>query len=225
MEAADTLEETLKDKSLQKTSASIAEVAIDSGLEPGILKDIPVLGTLVGVGTAFVSIKERLYLRKLAALLECIESVPAEQRAKVIDETNQSLSGITSVGEKVLHVVDRSDDARTSKLAGLLFRAYLEELLTYEEFADAVHAIQRVPRFALTHFICGDHEEMQAEDAHLLYGTVLIEPREMHIAVEDQWDHKSTERYVVTGGENMVDLTKLGLKVRSILRDEQAAAE
>ncbi len=56
-EYSNSLEETLKDSDLQNVSTGLAEVVLDSLIDDGIAKDIPIIGTVVGLGKAVLGIK------------------------------------------------------------------------------------------------------------------------------------------------------------------------
>lgn len=60
-EYSNSLEETLKDSALHNVSAALAEVVIDNLIDDGIAKDIPIIGTVVGLGKVALGIKERLF--------------------------------------------------------------------------------------------------------------------------------------------------------------------
>jgi len=53
-------EQTLMDSNLQNVSISLAEVLADSLMEDGVAKQIPIIGTIVGLGKTAIGIKERL---------------------------------------------------------------------------------------------------------------------------------------------------------------------
>jgi len=57
-------ERTLKDSNLHNVSVSLAEVAFDSLMDDGIAKQLPIIGTIVGLGKATIGIKESLFLKK-----------------------------------------------------------------------------------------------------------------------------------------------------------------
>jgi hypothetical protein len=54
-------EHTLKDSNLHNVSISLAEVLADSLMEDGIAKQIPIIGTVVGLGKTAIGIKESLF--------------------------------------------------------------------------------------------------------------------------------------------------------------------
>jgi hypothetical protein len=59
---------TLKDSDLQNVTIGLAEVFADRLIEEGIAKDIPIIGTVIGLGKASMGIKEILFLKKIIAL-------------------------------------------------------------------------------------------------------------------------------------------------------------
>ena len=64
-EYSNSLEKTLKDSDLQNVSTGLAEVVLDSLIDDGIAKDIPIIGSVVGLGNVMLGIKERLFLKKI----------------------------------------------------------------------------------------------------------------------------------------------------------------
>ncbi len=59
------LEHTLKNSDLQNVTIGLAEVFKDSLMEDGIAKDIPIIGTVIGLGRASIGIKEIFFLKKI----------------------------------------------------------------------------------------------------------------------------------------------------------------
>ncbi|MDF4560139.1 hypothetical protein P3494_26935, partial [Vibrio parahaemolyticus] len=51
------------------TGTELAEIAIDSVLDDGVLKDIPVVGTAVSLYQTGVAVRERQYVKKLVTFL------------------------------------------------------------------------------------------------------------------------------------------------------------
>jgi len=58
----------------------IAEIALDAALDEGLLREIPVFSWLVASCKISSSIRERLFLKKVAIFLTDIGSVPEETK-------------------------------------------------------------------------------------------------------------------------------------------------
>jgi len=59
------LEETLKDSDLQNVTIDLAETLTDTLIENGVLKDIPIIGSVIGLTKAAISLNDRLLIKKL----------------------------------------------------------------------------------------------------------------------------------------------------------------
>lgn len=217
----DRMEAVLGDQSLQDSSSALLEIALDAAFEEGILRDIPILGSIIGFGRATVSIRDRMFANKLAYFLKEIASIPSEQRKKLIDEINESDDTKVKVGERILYVVDKCRDHESSRIAGIVFRAFLEKVIDYHEFISISAVIDRLLPADIMAFANAEWEEIYAWQAGIFFGTGLIELNELSVRVRDQWDWKSNESYVVDGNDLTVSVTTLGKKLRSILRESE----
>lgn len=215
----DHVEDAIGNHSLQDTSAALAEVALDSAIEEGVFRDIPILGSILGIGRATASIRDRIFANKLAYFLKEIGSVPTNQRKNLIDEINSREDVKVKVGEKILYIVDRCEDHESSRAAGVAFKAFLEERIDYSEFVAIAFAIDRLPYPDIIRFLKESRERIPAWEANMYFGTGLVEFDELEISVEDQWDRKASNAYVVSGNDLTVSATNIGLKMREILSD------
>lgn len=66
------LTKTLKSSDLQNVTGNLAEVVLDSTLESGVAKDIPIIGTIIGLGKLSVSVRDSLLLKKIDIKLQTI---------------------------------------------------------------------------------------------------------------------------------------------------------
>lgn len=215
----------MRDPSLQDTTAALAEVALDAVMQDGVLRDIPLVGSLLGLGRAALTIRDRVFLNKLRYLLTEIVDVPAHQRQEMIDEINRSEEFSIKVGEKLLYIVDRCEDHLASGLVGILFRAFLEGSLDYSDFLRLTSIVDRMHFDDLMVFARSEWEHCPAEEATAYLGTGLVELDPMYIRVEDQWDWKASEKYIVEGGKLTATVTVLGRELRGILAPKKQPTE
>ncbi len=214
---SDLLESAIGNHSLQDSTSALIEVALDSAMEDGILRDIPILGSLIGFGRAAVSIRDRIFINKLGYFLKEIESIPSDQRRALIDEINASEEATVKVGEKILYIVDRCQDHQSSRAAGKIFRAFLEKEINYSDFVSLASAVDRLLYSDLIRFVMEEQHSKPAWEANAYFGTCLIAFDELQISVQDQWDRDSREPYIVTGNDLTISATVLGQKLRKIL--------
>ncbi len=63
------LDKTLRNSDLQNLSVNLAEVALDSFLNEGVARDIPIIGSLVGIVKTSGSISDAIFTKKLIHFL------------------------------------------------------------------------------------------------------------------------------------------------------------
>ena len=109
-ELSNSIEKTLKDSDLQNVTIGLAEVALDNLLKDGIIKDVPIINTILGFGKASLAIKERLFLKKIIYFISGLSSIPINKRNQMIDEIDSSGKYRTRVGEKLLYIIDKCEE-------------------------------------------------------------------------------------------------------------------
>ena len=215
---AESIEDAIRDPSLQDTTSALAEIVIDGILEEGVLRDIPILGTAFGIARTVASVRDRLFLNKLRSLLFEIHEVPVSERQKVIQDLNSSAEETLRVGEKLLYIVDRCEDHEAAAMVGRLFRAYLEERLPYWEFLTYARIVDTLPQEEIIDFVNSDWDTIDAGNASPLLACGLVSLFPPSVSVSDQWDpDRAGQRYVVNSSELAVSVTPRGSKLRAVL--------
>ena len=62
------LEKTIKDSDLHNVTIGLSETLIDSLIDDGICKDIPIIGSILGVGKVALGVRERFFFKKRGVL-------------------------------------------------------------------------------------------------------------------------------------------------------------
>ena len=217
---SNSLESTLKDSDLQSITADLAETFTDSLLNEGILRDIPIIGTIIGLTKASFSLNERLLLKKLIYFLSELQDIPVEKRLKLISSIEASEKYKIKVGEKLLYIIDKCDDHISAKYVAILFSEFLNEQITYQDFLRGSAIIQKLFLQDLEQFIAAEYKQLERkitqwdsglsdfENSLITVGicATYIDP----VSVEDQDDYKMLEKYVVQGGDQNIYLTEIG---------------
>jgi hypothetical protein len=226
-------ENTLKDSNLQNVSISLAEVLADSLMEDGVAKQIPIIGTIVGLGKTAIGIKESLFLKKIIYFISEINDISAVKRHEMIDKINESGKFRTKVGEKLLYIIDKCDDHEESQIIACLFSAFLSECISYDEFLRASHVVSQIILEDLKWFVKAGWEEtdewkeryglrddcLTVLEAGNIASTGLVQIVSPEITVRDQDDRKMAEPYIVEGTEFTVEISDIGKMISEILKD------
>ena len=136
------LVEVIKEEEIQKISADLIETVIDSTMSEGILKEIPILSTIMGGYNAFTSMQDKMFLKKMLTFLHELKSVSQDRRIKQIIKIEDDTKYRTKVGEKLLFIISRCDDLDKASMVGILFKCYLEEKVDYSDFLSCVSCIE-----------------------------------------------------------------------------------
>lgn len=135
---------TLTNSNLQNLNIDIAELTIDSVLNDGLLKDIPIVGTIANLSKFGANIHDRLFLKKILSFLNQLKDIPVDKRKKMIGNIDYSKKYRIKVGEKLLYIIDSCDDYEISELISVVFRVYIEEKITYDEFLKTASVLKNL---------------------------------------------------------------------------------
>ena len=124
---------------------NIGEVLLDTVFEDGVLKEIPIIGTIIGIAKASVAIHERQLAKNAYAFIKGLQegSVPPER----LDEYKQKLED-PKIAERelgyVLLLLDREIYAEKSVILGRMYAAVVDQRITWEQFQELSEALDRM---------------------------------------------------------------------------------
>lgn len=143
-------------ESLADLLGKVSETALDYVLEPGILRDIPVIGVITGMMKVGRDMRDSLFLRKVVIFLKEISKTSAEDRAKFVAQFDSNEKQ-HEFGQAILTLLDRSEDmskprliakivaahiqghidsAKTMRLCAIVNRCYTQDLRILENFSE-----------------------------------------------------------------------------------------
>ena len=120
LDLAQSMEQTMEIGNLSMIT-DVGEAIMDSALDDGILKDIPILGSVVGAGKCIKNISDVLFTNKLIAFLTGLKDADAEERKAAILKWESDAKYRINVGETLLNMVDRCDDTLKAQWLSKLF--------------------------------------------------------------------------------------------------------
>ncbi len=134
------LVKSIEAKELGALTADYAELGLDALLEDGILKDIPIVGTLVSFAKVGLNIRDRLYVKKLIGFLAKVAETTQEQRDEFVKNNCQDGKKFE---ETVFLILDNADRLEKARLIGKIFKACV---LGHIRYADALKLSDMVNR-------------------------------------------------------------------------------
>lgn len=119
------------------------ENMLDSSLKDGILKDIPIINSLVALLKTAISIRDQFLIQKLISFLDGIKDITSEERDKFLKYVEDDPKYGKRVGEHLILLLDRLDDLNKPPMITKLFKAYLRDDITYREFVRFSSIVDR----------------------------------------------------------------------------------
>jgi hypothetical protein len=136
------LENVIKDSELPGLAKDYAELAIDGIMDDGILKDFPLVGSVIGVMKFGNSINKHLTAKKLYKFLFQLHTIPLSKRIAKIDEINSSKKYQSSVGEMIFELLDKIESDGKPEIIGKMFSAVIEEKISYTDYLKCAHLVK-----------------------------------------------------------------------------------
>ncbi len=209
---SEALTETIKDDNFQGVIADLSETGLDAVLKEGVLRDLPFIGSIVGLAKAGVSVRDVLFMKKIQAFLYQLKNTNVEDRRKEIEKIDNDPSYKTKVGEKLLHIIDKCDDAEKAGYSGRLFRYYIDGKIDYENCLRAIKCIELTFLPDLKWFIETEYKTWDIADAGDLVGSGLMSV--VYTAPGQNWND-------VGGGSLKVEASSIGKLIKELLKDYQ----
>ena len=121
----------------------VAEVGLDSILNDGLLKDIPVISTVFSIYKIGESIKERQYIKKLAQFVCALNNGVASDDDREYYKQKLDSEQRNEELEYIMVLIDRYISYDKPNMLAKLYLAYLHEDIVWQEFAMYAEVIDR----------------------------------------------------------------------------------
>lgn len=123
-----------------------AEIALDSILEDGLLKEVPFVSTAISLYRIGKSVHEREHIRKLASFLDEIRQHTTDEatREEYLRKLREYPKKRDKELEYVLVIIDRYIGYDKPRMLAKLYLAFLREEISWDEFAAFSEVIDRL---------------------------------------------------------------------------------
>ena len=118
----------------KSVAVDFSEIALDSLLEEGILKEIPVLKSIIACRKTWQAIHDQLFLRKVAGfVLACPRFTEAEKN-RFLGEDLGDPKATKQLGDALVLILDKLDDLEKAPMVKKVFAAYVRGHIGYSDF-------------------------------------------------------------------------------------------
>ncbi len=155
----------------------LSQIALDELLKSDLLKEIPVVKTLLAIPATWRGISDYLLIKKILEFLFQLNSISSEEKSKFL-KSLESHEREKIIGQLVL-VLEKHESYEKSKIQGKLFKALIKNKLTNIEYFALTYALTMLNTDNLERLVNfyikvqpGTSPEM---DASLLYNFVFLQ--------------------------------------------------
>ena len=131
-------ETTLFDPTLSDACSDMAELGIDSLLDDGVFKSIPVVSLLIGVGKTAQNIHDRNLLKQTIKFINTFNEKSISQEK--INKYRKKIQSKPKYAEeelgRVIILLNSNVDLKKSELLGKFYRAYVDETIDWDTFCE-----------------------------------------------------------------------------------------
>jgi len=178
----------LKKAEVPDIISDLAEAAIDSEIDEGIIKNIPILKTIFGIFKVGVAVNDFLFAKKLSIFLKNLYELSEEERIKLIDKIEKDDNLSTKIGEKIFYLLDKIDDNEKPRLIAEAFKAYLKENIDFDELVRICCGITNIESINMPHLIRFYRENRKNFPYYVLHNLADSGFVDLRIEGEDEWE-------------------------------------
>lgn len=198
------LELLIKNPDLTSLSTSYGELVLDGIMSDGILKNVPLIGTIIGVIKFGNSINQHLTAKKIYKFIFELHKISKEKRIRKVNEINSSKKYQSNVGETVFEILEKIESDGKPEIIGKIFAAVIEDEIDYETFLKAAHIVKSLFYFDLVWLkesYDGEYLSSPVPDTLAIQGLTksnvdFTAALESQLNFDDKGNQKKSEKYI-----------------------------
>ncbi|PJJ11148.1 hypothetical protein CLU83_4644 [Flavobacterium sp. 1] len=210
------IKEIIESKDLKEISIDLVEKVLDNQLTDDLVKEIPILKTIVAIKNVYSSYTDRIFIKKAMNVLLEFGELNDDERDTLLNDLHDDNE--TAV-EKILMAVDKLETIKKCKVFGRLCKLKAQGEFYAEEFLRLTNVIQSAyldDLILVKSFGAYERKEIYEEEYYPLISLGLIyqeRPEQTPIERNHQYEEYDLE---FRGGEIKLfyRLTDLGERVR-----------
>jgi len=142
--------------------ADYLEIAIDLFTENEIVKEIPILGSLIKLAIIKNSISDRILIKKLEVFLKTFNHQNEKNKLIMIKQISKA-DNKKKIGEQLILLIDKFSDFEKPEMLAIIFSAYLKNEITLDEFFRMGQAINLIFIDDLKDLITNESKDIDQE--------------------------------------------------------------
>lgn len=139
-------QDSIFDSTLADSAIDIAEVALDTILVNGVLQEIPIVKTIIGIGKFIYTVRDRNFLKQTFAFFRHLHdgSVSNEDFTKYKSQLENDPIKAERELSRVMILLDRTIETEKSEILAAFFGAYIKGAISWDKFCELSEALDRL---------------------------------------------------------------------------------
>ncbi|MGN0565231.1 MAG: hypothetical protein ACI4IU_00870 [Candidatus Limousia pullorum] len=210
-------ETTLFDSTLSDACVDMAELGIDSLLDDGVFKSVPIVSVLVGLGKTAQNLHDRNLLKQTIKFINTFneKSITPAKLQKYKERIYNNPKFAEEELGRVLIILNSNVDLKKSEILARFYRAYVEEQINWDTFCELSEVISRMfvsdikLLFAVYNKRVSDTSQCPVYQADRLIALGLLDSAMKSMSIGSV-SSSHTQRYIQTNqlGNTFCDLSK-----------------
>ena len=115
----------------------VGEFTLDSFMQDGVIKELPIVGSVFSMIKIGVDIRDRIFVEKIKSFIENVDN-NQKWREKFSDDEE-----CNKISKQLLYIVDSCDDDNKLKLIGMAFNYLVNGEISKDEYFYTVNIISK----------------------------------------------------------------------------------
>lgn len=124
----------------------LSEMGIDSILDEGLLKNIPIVSLVIGLGKTAQNIHDRNLLQQTLTFIKSFNENNVNKQK--LQRYKEKISKNKRIAEeelgRILIILNNTIDSKKAELMGKIFKSYVDEYISWEQFCEYTELITRM---------------------------------------------------------------------------------
>ncbi|RRB06316.1 hypothetical protein [Larkinella rosea] len=125
------------------------EAILDSTMEDGMLKEMPIIGIATKILNAGKLVRDRIFYNKVVKFFKNIGHYSDKEKADFFERHNKDESARQRLGEQIVIYLDKFDNLEKPVLLAKAYGAYIQGKISFPEFLDLGNLISIIK----THYL------------------------------------------------------------------------
>lgn len=139
-----------------------AEAFIDALVTTDVLKDLPVVGGVLGIFKAFKKYKNESFKARLVKFLDETGELSRKEIEFFLEASAKGDNPILI--EHLIELIERADSEEKAKIIGVIFRRLVKGKISRDQFTDQVRFANQIYLIDIFHFMHGYHNQATLQD-------------------------------------------------------------